>query len=363
MTKRFRPLRLGMIGCGRIASVHASALGKIHHAGLVPVELVHACDVAPERAERFQAEHGFQQVAADYRTVLEDSSLDAVFVCTPTAQHLPAVLLAAEVGRPIFCEKPLGPNLREVEEMCQAVERAGLHAQLGLFLRFSSVCNVMRAHLEEGGHPMAAVFRDDQYFPAAGRYGGDWRSKRELIHSGPLLEHSIHAIDLLRWFFGEITRVHARMEFSSQQSGIENRAVLLLEFECGLAATLVSLWHQVEGRSSSRHLEIFLEKRYLASACNSGTVQVQEQSQRARTLSSREVGRQFRRIMGKTAAPAEFCHDPYLLEDLAFLRSLAQRTPPFPDFATGLVAHRVVEAAYQSAWEFQPVEPARVLAR
>ncbi|MEW6277266.1 MAG: Gfo/Idh/MocA family oxidoreductase [Candidatus Eremiobacterota bacterium] len=353
-----KPVRLGLIGCGHIAQAHLNSLLQVHHAGLVPVELIACCDREIERAELFRRNYGFQCSCTDFRPVLEDASLDAVYVCSPTRDHMEPVLLAAELKRPLFCEKPLGRDLAEVERMVKAVEASRIPAQLGLVLRFSPVYQVMRSLLEEpgGGRPMAAVFRDDQYFPIGGSYGSSWRGNREVVGSGTLLEHSIHDVDLLRWFFGEVTRVRARVDYFSGREGVEDQAVLLLEFANGARATLTSLWHQMLGRESNRNLEIFLERRYVGSAHDfMGSIDTQGATGEGRVLNRRQVDVLHRRILGKQAPPGKLAHNPYLLENLAFLRALQAGKKPFPDFASGLAAHRVVEAAYRSAREDAPV--------
>lgn len=354
---KLKTLRLGLIGCGHIAQVHMHSLLQLREAGLEPLELVLACDVEPERAELFRRNYGFAGITTDLGRMFE-AELDALYVCSPTRDHLEPVLLAAQHGLPLFCEKPLGRNLDEVQKMCDAVEQSRLHAQLGLVLRFSPVYQVMRFLLQEEGvgRPMAAVFRDDQYFPIGGSYGSSWRSELEVVGAGCLLEHSIHDLDLLRWLFGEVTRVEARTDYFSGRAGIEDSAVLMLEFESSARATLTSLWHQMLGRESNRYLELFCERRYLASGADFlGTVQMQEQNGPAQTLSTRAVDRLHRKLMGRKAPPGELAHNPYLLENLAFLRSLRTGSKPYPDFSQGLAAHRVVDAAYRSARERQPV--------
>ncbi|GMU55546.1 MAG: dehydrogenase [Candidatus Xenobia bacterium] len=354
---KLKTLRLGLIGCGHIAQMHIDSLLQLREAGLEPLELVLACDLEPERVELFRRNYGFAGGTTDCRRMFE-AGLDALYICSPTRDHLEPVLQAAGQGLPIFCEKPLGRNLAEVERMARAVEEASLPAQLGLVLRFSPVYQVMRQLLhEEGvGRPMAAVFRDDQYFPIGGSYHSQWRSDLEVVGGGALLEHSIHDLDLLRWFFGEVTRVEARTDYFSGRVGIEDSAVLLLEFASGARATLVSLWHQMLGRESNRNLELFCERRYLASSADMlGTISVQDQHGPVRTLSTRAVDRSHRRFLGRKAPPGELAHNPYVLENLAFLRSLRTGTKPFPDFATGLAAHRIVDAAYQSARRQVPI--------
>ena len=91
--------------------------------------------------------------------------------------------------------------------MLAAVQRAGVKAQIGLVLRFSSIYTVMRDLLRDPadiGAPMAVVFRDDQCFPIRGLHDTAWRSDRTLTAGGTLIEHGVHDLDLLTWLFGPI---------------------------------------------------------------------------------------------------------------------------------------------------------------
>ena len=103
-------MRIGIIGCGVIASAHASSLKGLSAAGLADVEITAVYDADRERAERF-GRYFEADVAAGMEEVAARS--DAVYVCTSTKGHLEAVAAAAGVKRAIFCEKPLGRNLDE----------------------------------------------------------------------------------------------------------------------------------------------------------------------------------------------------------------------------------------------------------
>src|SRR6202011_4848622 len=103
---------------------------------------------------------------------------DAVWVCTPTVAHRRAVDAALDGGRAIFCEKPLATDLAHARSLVEAVAAAGTPAQSGLVLRSAPVFRALRDLVASGtlGRPMAAVFRDDQYFPIQGTYGSKWRA-------------------------------------------------------------------------------------------------------------------------------------------------------------------------------------------
>ncbi len=124
-------LRIGLLGAGRIGSMHA---GLIHHR-VAGAELVGVFDVMPQSA---------QQVADSVGTTVFDSAdeliaaaeVDAVAIATSTDTHVELMTAAAGAGKAIFCEKPISLDLSEVDEALSAVAEAGVPLQIGFNRRF-----------------------------------------------------------------------------------------------------------------------------------------------------------------------------------------------------------------------------------
>ena len=198
-------LRVGFLGGGFIAHYH----GKMLHTSGVDAEISLVHDPDPVKAEGF-AEASGAAVAGSTDELL--SSVDAVYVCTWTAEHPHLVAEVAARGLPVFCEKPLAVGLEPALAMVDDVRRAGVINQVGLVLRDSPAFGFLR-HLvsrPESGRVMSVVFRDDQYIPIQGQYGSTWRADPTKAGSGTLLEHSIHDLDILEWMLGPATGVSAR---------------------------------------------------------------------------------------------------------------------------------------------------------
>ena len=193
-------IRIGLVGCGHIGFVHSYTLRQLITHRLVDAEVTATYDTDPSRAEAFATPH-HARAAPSLAALLDD--VDAVWVCTWTAAHLEAVTAAAARGRAVFCEKPLAPNLPDCERVAAAL--ATVPHQVGLVLRYAPVFQALADRLADPatGRPLAAVFRDDQYFPNQGIYGSDWRSDARRAGGGTLIEHSIHDIDLLTWLLGD----------------------------------------------------------------------------------------------------------------------------------------------------------------
>src|SRR5262245_11363857 len=160
-------MRVGLVGCGHIGTVHAFALQQLTEAKLVDAALSLTYDDDPKRAERVARHHGGAP-AATLDALLD--GVDVVWVCTWTAGHLEPGAAAAERGLPIFCEKPLAPNLAAAQEVAEALER--VPHQVGLVLRSAPVFTNMATRIQSGdyGRVLGAAMRDDQYFPIQGLY-------------------------------------------------------------------------------------------------------------------------------------------------------------------------------------------------
>jgi len=272
-----------------------------------------------------------------------------VWVCTPTAAHADAVRAAARRGRAVFCEKPLATDLAGAEALAATVAGAAVPAQVGLVLRSTPVFRALRDVIASGelGAPMTAVFRDDQYFPVQGVYGSTWRGDVAVAGGGCLIEHSIHDLDILRFCLGEVTELSARTADVSGHEGVEDVATVALQFASGASATLVSVWHDILRRGSTRRVEVF---------CRRGMAWLDDDHLGPLHLET-DAGVEVR--AGRSPDWVEqlpLARDDtglvirmYCEADRDFLEAVGQGKAPAPGFAEAVVAHRLVDAAYRSA--------------
>ena len=338
--------RVGIIGCGFIAHLHSRALKGIIDAGLVDARVVATCDVDRSRAEAFARPHRADLATTDPDEVL--GAVDAVWICTPTSSHRELLERAAAANLAIFCEKPLAPNLADAEAMAATVDAAGLINQVGLVLRTSPAYRALVDLVGSGrlGRPQAVVFRDDQYFPTRGQYGSSWRADVAVAGGGTLLEHSIHDLDVLRWLLGEVTSVSARTANFAGHPGIEDVAVATVGFASGATASLVSVWHQVLARPSTRWLEVLCEHgvvaapdEYLAPLRLTTDAGAEEVPVAPPAWTSDLPGDERWRAALTVYAP----------QTRGFLDALADGRSPEPGLDVALAAHRLADTVYRSA--------------
>lgn len=338
-------IRVGLVGCGHIGTVHAYALQSLTKAGWVDAQLTATYDADADRAVKVARHHGGEP-AASVEAMLD--AVDVVWICTWTAGHVEAVEAAADRGIAIFCEKPLAPDLEGAARVADALAR--VPHQVGLVLRWAPVFANFAARIQSGeyGRVLATVMRDDQYFPIQGFYGSTWRSDVAQAGGGTLIEHSIHDIDVLQWLLGAPTVVSAHTANRYGYDGIEDTAAVRLGYADGSVADLVSVWHQVLTRESSRRLEIFCDKALFWTENDYlGPLFVQTDDGVATIEASAPEW------ADELGVPEVYAHAlaPYAHASKAFLDGLVTggNATGFPAATEALAAHRVVDAAYRSA--------------
>ncbi|HEY1651810.1 MAG TPA: Gfo/Idh/MocA family oxidoreductase [Acidimicrobiales bacterium] len=342
-------VRIGFVGSGLIAWAHALGLQAMIDGGVLDASIVAVHDPHQRRAERFVEAVGAPGAAAVADASEVAARADAVYVCTPTAAHRAAVDEALAAGCAVFCEKPLDRDLARATALVEAVTAAGVTSQCGLVLRSAPVFRSLRDLIAQGtlGPPMAAVFRDDQYFPIQGTYASQWRADVAAAGGGCLIEHSIHDVDILRFCFGEVDRLAARTANHAGHEAVEDVASVSLTFASGLEAQLTSVWHDVLSRGSTRRVEVF---------CREGMVWFDDEFRGPLHIQTSQ-GTEVRACPSPAwVDELPLAHDEmglalraYVEADRGFVDAVTQGGASEPGLEVALAAHRLVDAAYRSA--------------
>ena len=338
-------LRIGLVGTGLIGWAHALGLQAMISAGSIDATLAAAYDVEERRTTRFAGATG-AAVATSIDDVVERA--DAVWLCTPTAAHREAAAVV-EAGRALFLEKPMATDVAGAEALAEAVSSAGVPAQVGLVLRSWPPFRALREVIASGalGPPMAAVFRDDQYFPTKGLYRSTWRADAALAGGGCLLEHSIHDLDILRVCLGDVLDISARTANHAGHPGIEDVAAVSMRFASGATAELTSVWHDILSRGSGRRVEVFC-RQGLAWIDNdfAGPLHI-ETSDGAEVRACRQP--EWVQDLPLPNDDIGLAVRSYVEADRAFVDAVTAGHPAEPGLHEGVVAHRLVDSAYRSA--------------
>lgn len=187
-----KKLRIGVIGAGRIGKLHANNLKNA-----VPGAVVTAIsDVNLLSAKALAATLGVGKVYQDYRQLLDDPEVDAVFICASTDMHSPISIAAARAGKHIFCEKPIDHDLGKIEEVLKAVKEAGVKYQVGFNRRFDRNFKKVRETVREGKigdvHIVRVTSRDPEAPPPS----------YVKTSGGIFVDMTIHDFDMVRYLTG-----------------------------------------------------------------------------------------------------------------------------------------------------------------
>ena len=194
-------LGVGLIGLGRLGRVYARDLAS----RIAETRLVAVADPIGALAGEVAAEFDVARHYADPLALIDDASVDALVIVSPTHTHRELVVAAAARRKPTFCEKPPALALDEVAAMHDTIARAGMFFQMGFMRRFDAGYASARKQIEAGRIGTPLVFKStsrDPFRPSL-EYANPKSS------GGMLIDMGIHDFDLARWFMGDVKAVSA----------------------------------------------------------------------------------------------------------------------------------------------------------
>ncbi|UQX03742.1 Gfo/Idh/MocA family oxidoreductase [Streptomyces sp. RerS4] len=331
-------MRIGLIGTGRIGSFHAAALARLPDAGSLLL-----ADADPARAARLADRLG--ATAAPTVDQVFTWGVDAVVIATATEGHADLVVRAVRGGLPVFCEKPVAPDLARTLAVLREVASVGGTLQLGFMRRFDAGYTTARELVRSGAlgrlHTVRTTTADPAPPPAA-----------YLATSGGLYRDClVHDFDMVRWVTGrEVSEVYATGTDGGypafRDSGDVHTAAALLTLDDG---TLVSSTAtRCNGAGYDVRMELAGELDQITSGLDDRTPIASTEPHGPPPASKPWSG--FLERFG----PA------YEAELAAFVRLVRGEGPNPCDGREALAAFRVAEACELSRRERRPVRPAEL---
>ena len=200
-------VRIGIIGCGAIGSVHADAFAKVADA-----EVVALCDVIPDKLQAKAERHHVGKTYDDYHKLLADPEIDAVSVCMPNHMHAPIAIDAFKAGKHVFLEKPMALNAELGKSILAARDAAGKKLQMGMVWRQTPEAAVVKEAVDKGRlgeiYQMRVKMIRRRGIPGL----GGWFTTKAMSGGGGLIDLAVHFLDLSMWLSSnwEPTRVSAK---------------------------------------------------------------------------------------------------------------------------------------------------------
>jgi myo-inositol 2-dehydrogenase / D-chiro-inositol 1-dehydrogenase len=232
MTDSSTPLRIAVLGVGRIGKMHAEIIAR----QIPGAELAIVHDVYAEGAKRVGAELGVPHTT-DLADVWGDPTIDAVAICSSTDTHVELLIGAARAGKAIMCEKPVSLDLAKVDAALAVIAEAGVPLQVGFNRRFDPAHASVREAVRTGAigdvHMVRITSRDPAPPPIA----------YVKVSGGLFLDMMIHDFDMARFVTGsEVVEVFARaavrVDPAIGEAGDVDTAVVVLTHENGCITTI-----------------------------------------------------------------------------------------------------------------------------
>lgn len=364
------PVRVAIIGAGAVSDYH-----HVPALALDPrAELVAVCDADQSLLEKRRADWGIDDVTTDYNELCARDDIHAVVVATPNFTHLPICLAAAEGGKHIMCEKPLGLNASEVRAMYMAARDASVVHMTAFTYRFAPSMRYMKFLLDRGDLGQPRHFRSQRFLDWPETSWG-WRQYQDKAGAGDLFDMTIHRIDFAADLMGPIARIcGAVARFAPRDktpdgqscppSNVDDWSALLGEFESGAVGVWEGTtlakgyqrdgfgheWAEINGSEASAVYRLH-EPNTLLLGRSGGD------------LEPVDVPREFLAPAGSPRNPDEGTPSTVFRYDLMweFISAIVERRDAVPNFHDGLKAQIVADAVLQShrerTWIDIPVEP------
>ena len=222
-------LKIAFIGVGGITRSYRQSLKQLER----PIAAV--CDINAARVAAIAAEED-ATAYTDHGEMLRKEKPDVVFICIPPGAHTTQVADAAASGAALFVAKPVAQNLETAQRTSEAINTAGVLSQVGYMARYSDI--TAKAKEFVGNRKLAMGI--GRFLTRMGA-NHPWWGKYE-VSRGQIVEQTTHVFDLIRYFLGDVTSVHASgiKGVSQGIADFEECTVCNMVFESGAVGSITS---------------------------------------------------------------------------------------------------------------------------
>ena len=314
-----------LVGCGRAGMIHAES----YISGMREARIVSVADANIEAARSAAEIAGISEYETDYRKAIQAPGVNAVVVVSPTNLHKEIVLECARRGLHVFCEKPMGMNIKECLEMMEACQKAHVKLQIGFMRRFDRSYQAAKEAVDAGEIGDVVLIQAHTRGPSKPQ---PWMYDLK-ASNGILAEISSHDIDLVRWFSGsEVSSLYAvggnfrNPEAKENYPDYYDNVAVTGTLENGVQFLLDRAAYCQYGYDN--RLEVVGTK---------GVIRVARESERFISVIKPEVGA----ATPFTKSWRTLFKEAYLEEDRAFVDSILHGGRSVPDGMDGLMAVKV----------------------
>ena len=329
------PIKVGVVGLGKMGISHCSIIGAHLDAALAGV-----CDGSPLLRALFR-QHTSVPVYSNVDAMLKEAAFDCLYIAVPTALHAEMVNRAIDAGVHVFCEKPFILGSQAGEAIVKRVEQAGLVNQVGYHNRFIATFEHAKELLVQGAIGTPYHFHAESSGPVVTRRrGATWRSE-SAKGGGCLYDYASHTIDLTHYLLNPVRDVRGTLLKSIYSNGVEDAVYSALTLRDGLSGTLAVNWSDGAFRKMTTRMTIMGDRGKLIVDAHELKVYANED----RPEQGIRVGWNIQYLTDLTPAVDFYLRgEEYSSETTYFLRNIRDRTLGSRcDFRTALLTDRVIE--------------------
>ena len=337
-----QPLRVGLIGAGRVSAAHLPAYRDYPER----VVLTGICDRAVPNAQRLAQSLGHERWWTDVDTFLREAEIDAVDVLLPHHLHHPVALAALRAGKHVLVEKPLATSMADARELVGAASQAGCTLMVAHMQRFRPGWRSLQEQLTSGRlgilrHARLDAIQNlhDYAEPPHWLYDGDKAG------GGALISILVHRLDLLRYLAGEARRAIAwGRSVDPAFHGAEDYCVGLLELDSGATVDLFTTY-SAAALPHGECLWLFTDQTVVHSLPGEG---IDERT--VPRIAHREATRSGRAFTDLEIEPSADLpsQDPFVNEILHFAACVRDGSEPLTSGRDNLHTMATVFALYES---------------
>lgn len=227
---------------GIISFAHPHAYGYADSLGKIDgVEIVGIADDDQKRGENAAAKYNTKFFKGHEELLQQD--LDAVIITSENSKHREHVVAAAKAGKHILCEKPLATKVEDAKEMIEVCKQNQVILQTAFPVRFNSAVVRTKKIIENGELGQIFAIKGTN----RGTNPGGWFVDQAKSGGGAVIDHTVHVVDLMRWFIGaEVKEVYAEIDNTISSGSIDDCGILNIEFENDVFSTLDCSWSRNE---------------------------------------------------------------------------------------------------------------------
>jgi predicted dehydrogenase len=229
-------IRLGVIGCGGMASTHSSGYQELSDRMVITA----TCDIIEERAREAAELTGASLFVTDYRELLD--AVDAVLVVLPHDLHFEVGMTCLKAGKHVLMEKPMCNTEEECIELIRTADEAGKVLMTAYPVRFFPAVRKMKELIDSKAY--GDCFQMSIWTEQFTKYPeGHWATSAKRLGGGQFFSHGCHYVDLLLWFLGKPVRgIHLGTNFGTPWMEEEGTSNVTIEFESGALGYHFGTW-------------------------------------------------------------------------------------------------------------------------